>query len=59
LVDEDRPEGEARGVALPLRGHRPVGVEDVLEMLTLKFSIAAWRNLWKMRLTSTPASVCG
>lgn len=40
LVDEHRSQGEARRIGLSLGGHRPVGVEDGLEMLALKFSIA-------------------
>jgi hypothetical protein len=40
LVDEHRSQGEARRIGLSPDWPRPVGVEDGLEMLALKFSIA-------------------
>jgi hypothetical protein len=59
LVDEDGPQRESRGVGQPLGGHLGVAAEDALELPALKFSIALDLSSWKMRLTSTPASVCG
>ena len=59
LVDEHRSKSEAGGVDPALRGDLLVYLEDTLEVLALKFSLARVRSLWKMRLTSTPGSVCG
>jgi hypothetical protein len=59
LVDQDGSEREPSGGDQPLSGHLCVTVEDALELPALKFSIALERSSWKMRLTSTPASVCG
>jgi hypothetical protein len=59
LVDQHRSEGETLGVDQPSCGHLSVHLEDGLEMLIVKFSLAMLRSLWKMRLTSTPLSECG
>jgi hypothetical protein len=59
LVDQHRSQSETLGVDPTLGGNLPVRLEDGLEMLIVKFSLAMLRKLWKMRLTSTPSSVCG
>jgi hypothetical protein len=59
LVDQHCPKSEAGGVDPALGGNLPVHLEDGLEMLALKFSLAKLRSLWKIRLTPTPESVCG
>src|SRR5215210_8642544 len=58
LVDEDRPQCESRGVDQPLGGTWALPPKMLLNC-PLKFSIALDLSSWKMRLTSTPASVCG
>ena len=58
LIDEDGAESEAAGVDQPLRRHLTMHIEDAFER-PFKFSIARERSSWKIRRTSTPASVCG
>jgi hypothetical protein len=53
LVDENRTQGKALGVAEALGGDRAVDTEDGLKC-SLKFSMASERSLWKTRRTSTP-----
>jgi hypothetical protein len=57
LVDEHHSQSVTLGVDRALGRNLPVHLEDGLEMLILKLSLAMLRSLWKMRLTSTPSSV--
>ena len=59
LVDEHRPKSEACGVDSALGGNLLVYLEDALEMLVEVLVGPPLRSLWKIRLTSTPESVCG
>ena len=59
LVYQHGSQREPGGVGEPLGGHLPSPVEDALELPALKFSIALDLSSWKMRLSPTPASVCG
>jgi hypothetical protein len=59
LVDEHRPKSEACGVDSALGGNLLVYLEDALEVLVDVLVGPPLRSLWKIRLTSTPQSVCG
>jgi len=59
LVDQHRSKSETLGVDQSSGGNLPVHLEDGLEVIALKFSVPMIGSLWKMRLTSTPSSVCG
>jgi hypothetical protein len=59
LVDEHRPKSEACGVDNALGGNLLVYLEDALEVLVDVLVGPPLRSLWKIRLTSTPESVCG
>jgi hypothetical protein len=59
LVDEHRPKSEACGVDNALGGNLLVYLEDALEVLVDVLVGPPLRSLWKIRLTSTPQSVCG
>jgi hypothetical protein len=59
LVDQQRSKSESGCVDESSGWNLTVHLEDGLEMLVEVLVGDALRNLWKMRLTSTPSSLCG
>jgi hypothetical protein len=59
LIDEHRPKSKAHGIDLALGGNLLVYIEDAFEVFVEVLVGPPLRSLWKIRLTSTPESVCG